>query len=138
MAIDTEIVTLSANGKTLQIEIAANLFKMIGEHDEIKATFALYTPTSEAISAIFRALLPLDWRPPTQRQLSFATTISAALGIPLPENALRDATVCSAFIGENADEYSAAKEGKQLAKQAEKALKKRQKPNPESSDETKS
>ena len=37
MAIDTEIVTLSANGKTLQIEIAANLFKMIGAHDEIKA-----------------------------------------------------------------------------------------------------
>lgn len=110
MAIDVEIVELLINGKTLRVEVPANVFNMVGELEEedVKPSYALYTPISELVTSIVRALLPLHWRPPTQRQLSYATTISTRLGIRLPENALRDTTVCSAFISEN--EEAAAEE----------------------------
>ena len=71
-----------------------------------------------------RALLPLDWRPPTQQQLSYATTIAEGLGLRLPENALRDTTVCSAFIASHEEAHSVAKEEKRAAKEEEKRLNK--------------
>jgi hypothetical protein len=61
MAIDIEIVELLVNGKTLRIEVAANLYNMVGELEEVKTEFPLYTPISESVTSIVRALLPLDW-----------------------------------------------------------------------------
>ena len=116
MAIDIEIVELLVNGKTLRIEVAANLYNMVGELDEVKTDFPLYTPISESVTSIVRALLPLDWRPPTQRQLSYATTMAKGLGLRLPENALRDTRVCSEFIASHEKAYSTAKEEKRLNK----------------------
>ena len=130
MAIDIEIVELLVNGKTLRIEVAANLYNMVGELDEVKTDFPLYTPISESVTSIVRALLPLDWRPPTQRQLSYATTMAKGLGLRLQENALRDTTVCSEFIASHEEAYSTAKEEKRAAKEEEKRLNKANKNKP--------
>lgn len=89
---------------------------MVGELDDINDFFKLYTPTSETIASILRSLLPVDWRPPTHRQMAYASTIASGLGLYLPENALRDTTVCSEFIAENVDAYNLAKEEKRLLK----------------------
>lgn len=54
---------------------------------------------------LLRQSIPFDKRPPTHRQINYATEIAATLSIDLPAKALINTDSCSLFIEENVEEF---------------------------------
>lgn len=52
-----------------------------------------------------RKTIPSKWRPPTGRQVSFATKIAMTLGMDLPAKALKSTDECSSFIDAHHEEF---------------------------------
>ena len=113
---DVSTVEIVIHTKTIKVEVPTNLFDLVVELEEIRGEFKAFTPAASAITEILRSLLPHELRPPTARQVSYASTIAKRLAMNLPENALRDTSVCSNFITEYEDQYTALKEPKKRSK----------------------
>ena len=59
----------------------------------------------EHLADRLRKTIPTKWRPPTSRQVSFATKIAMTLGMDLPASALKSTDACSTFIDAYQEEF---------------------------------
>ncbi len=105
-------VEIVIQGRSINVEVPTFLYDLVVERDELRSEFKAFTPAANAVGEILRSLLPVELRPPTAKQVSYATTIAKRLGMVLPANALRDANVCGNFISENAVLFDGVKESK--------------------------
>lgn len=66
--------------------------------------------------ALLKKSVPYKHRPPSYKQVDYATQIAATLAIDLPAKALRNITACSKFIDQNMDAFEEANHQNRIIK----------------------
>jgi hypothetical protein len=89
----------------VNFELPTPLFSAISKKLKKTKKAKLYTYHSEAVIDLLRSMLEDGDKPPTHRQLAYARTISAVMGIPLTSKILSNGEECSNYLDRHSEAY---------------------------------
>lgn len=118
MDIEAAVGEIRVGGKVFTFELPKHLKQALIDHgDEDNEPFV-----SEDLIYKLRELVPYKHRPPTDRQIKYATSISRYLGIELSPEVFIETKACSDFIDEYAGEYQVTRQLERENREAKKVL----------------